>query len=176
MLFVLTGPESCGKSVLAEQLAEYFGVSAVKEIARTYLAGRAGYLPSDLLEIAQQQISAEAQVKTQIEGETGSDLAFADTDLQVLYIWWQERFGPVPDALRLAYAQQSARFYLLCRPDIEWSPDPLRENPHDRARLFELYQQDLQQRNLPYAVVEGQGEVRLQCAIQVVKASLGEQA
>ena len=23
-------------------------------------------------------------------------------------------------------------YYLLCRPDIPWEPDPLRENPFDR--------------------------------------------
>ena len=166
MLFVLTGPESSGKSALTEKLADHLTAPAIAEVARTYLQTRSIYLPSDLLEIARQQAKAEAAAQVR------SQLAVADTDLQVVYIWWQERFGPVPESLSHAYRQQTRRHYLLCRPDIPWTPDPLRENPHDRERLFDCYLEDLERRNLAYSIVEGEDDHRLENAIKAVTAVL----
>ena len=162
MLFVLTGPESAGKSVLTMALAEHFSAPYVDEVARTYIRAGHVYHPSDLLKIAVQQQLAEAM--------SSVALAFADTDLQVLYIWWQERFGPVPKKLVTAFKQQSPRHYLLCVPDIPWAPDPLRENPHDRDRLLQLYEADLLSRDLPFSRIQGVGEERIANAIAAVDA------
>ena len=167
MLFVLTGPESTAKSALTIALAEHFKLPAVNEVARDYLTsstlttstGGTSYLPSDLLAIARRQMSAESELKSS---------AFADTDLQVVYLWWQQRFGPVPDFLAAAYAGQSTRYYLLCEPDIAWQADPLRENPHDREQLFALYEADLRARGLRYSRISGQGDERLSCAQRAV--------
>ena len=101
-----------------------------------------------------------------------SQLAFADTDLQVLHIWWQEKFGPAPRSLSMAYALQSERHYLLCEPDMPWTADPLRENPHDRDRLFALYETDLQQRGLPYSRIAGVDDARVAQAVSAVEAEL----
>ena len=152
MMVVCTGPESSGKSTLARTLAARYGGAMVAEQAREYLQ-HTNYLPTDLLAIAELQRDAERR-------QLGARWCCADTDLQVIYLWWQERFGPAPGALAEAYAAQAPRHYLLCRPDLEWHPDPLRQNPDDRDRLFELYRQDLDARDLPYTIVEGQGEAR----------------
>jgi len=162
MLFVLTGPESTAKSALTIALAEHFKLPAVSEVARDYLTSSTtgtSYLPSDLLAIARRQMSAESGLKSS---------AFADTDLQVVYLWWQQRFGPVPDFLAAAYAGQSTRYYLLCEPDIAWQADPLRENPHDREQLFALYEADLRARGLRYSRISGQGDERIICAQRAV--------
>ena len=90
-----------------------------------------------------------------------------------MYLWWQERFGPVPMGLAQDYAGLERRHYLLCAPDIQWSPDPLRENPHDRERLFELYQSDLLCRKLPFTKIAGTGEQRFDCAVSAVLAQTG---
>ena len=39
--------------------------------------------------------------------------------------------------------EQKIDHYFLCKPDIPWEPDPLRENPEDRERLFKLYERGL---------------------------------
>jgi nicotinamide riboside kinase len=166
MLFVLTGPESAGKSTLTQALAEHFAAPWVTEFARQYLHDQlqasANYQPSDLLHIAAQQQLAEGT----LQGK--APFKFADTDLQVIYIWWQERFGPVPRVLSQAYARQSPRHYLLCEPDVAWAPDPLRENATDRARLFQGYEADLQRRGLAYSIVRGDGQARLDYALEAV--------
>lgn len=165
MKIVVTGPECSGKSTLAEALAQHFGVPFMQEPARAYLTPGARYQPSDLLRLGQQQL--------ELETSAHHWPLILDTDLQTLCIWWQEKFGPLPEVLRNAYARQSmadGRIYLLCRPDLPWVHDPLRENPHDRDRLFALYRQDLVARELPFAQIDGTGPQRLERALAFLKA------
>ena len=159
--FVLTGPESTGKSELAVALARKLSGRRVPEVARDYLSSLSGrYKPSDLLRISELQARAEA------EARTSSNPVVCDTDQQVIYIWWSELFGPVPDALLTRYRSQAPRHYLLCMPDLDWTPDPQRENPHDRDRLYDLYEADLSRRRLGYSIITGQGDERLKCALR----------
>ena len=58
--------------------------------------------------------------------------------------------------------------YLLCYIDLPWEADPLREDPQDRERLFNLYESELQSRDLNYGIVRGKGSKRLQNAINIV--------
>ena len=51
MKVVLTGPECSGKTTLAMQLAEHFGVSIAPEPARGHLQPEQVYQPSDLLQL-----------------------------------------------------------------------------------------------------------------------------
>ena len=164
MLYVVTGPESCGKSTLSHALGKRFGVPVIPEAARHYLASNR-YESSDLLAIA--------GLQSEWERIDYRDFAVADTDLQVIYIWWQERFGPAPSVLAQAYAEQSMRHYLLCAPDLDWHEDTLRENPEDRERLFRLYEEDLRRRELSYDVIRGVGQARTLQAIACLETHLG---
>ena len=160
---VLTGPESCGKTELARQLSERLSIPCVPEMARDYLAKKKdSYLPSDLLVIAQLQYQKEEETREI------SDYV-ADTDQQVLSIWWQEKFGPTPQLICDLYKKQSRGLYLLCYPDLAWELDPLRENGNDRLRLFEIYLEDLRKRELSFGVIKGTGEIRLNNAINALE-------
>ena len=33
--------------------------------------------------------------------------------------------------------------FIYYKPDIPWESDPLRENPYDRIKLFEIYKMEL---------------------------------
>ncbi len=159
MHICITGPESSGKTALSRRLAEALERPVLTEASREYLSST-DYLPSDLLAIAQLHVGRERSLR---------GAAVLDTDLQVVCLWWQDKFGPLPAELSAGYAEQTPRFYLLCYPDLPWQPDPLRENPHDRDRLFELYERDLNNRQLDYAVVRGRDEARLTCALDAVQ-------
>ena len=74
MLYVVTGPESCGKSTLSQALGERFGVPVIPEAARHYLVSQR-YESSDLLAIA--------GLQSEWERIDYRDFAVADTDLQV---------------------------------------------------------------------------------------------
>ncbi len=162
MIIVLTGPESCGKTQLAEELSVQLNLPVVHEHARAYLHSKDAkphYQPSDLVEL----------VKLQLLSEEGANSLILDTDLLTLIIWWREKYGPVPDIFQHAMRSQRPRHYLLCAPDIAWQPDPLRENRNDRARLFEVYQRELELRKLPFDVVHGVGPSRTNCAMTALE-------
>ena len=163
--FVLTGPECSGKTTLSKSLAEHFKGKYLPEPARTILNRAEAYTPKDLLTIL--------RAYTNRDDVNFSDTKlFLDTDLQNLFLWWQEKYGPAPRKLIQAYKAQTDRFFLLCKPDLPWVSDPLRENPNDRERLFGLYYRDLVNRKLPFAIIEGDGEGRLEMSIASVAANV----
>ena len=163
--FVLTGPECSGKTTLSKSLAKHFQGKYLDEPARKILKGLTVYTPKDLLAIFQAYVKRE-------DGNFCGTLLFLDTDLQNLFLWWQEKYGPAPRKLCRAYQAQSERFYLLCRPDLPWVHDPLRENPIDRERIFELYYRDMVDRKLPFAIIEGDGASRLERSIEIATANV----
>ncbi len=134
------------------------------EVARDYLAGRPEYDIRDLRTIARAQVEAE-QMAQLSDGHI-----VCDTDLTVIQVWWEESFGPLPQELNVALGDRSERAYLLLKPDLPWTEDPLREHPHDRERLYERYEQLLAAGPFPYAVVEGQGEARWESLLAGVRA------
>ncbi|MEZ5550272.1 MAG: ATP-binding protein [Pseudomonadales bacterium] len=164
----LTGPESTGKTTLARSLAAHFNVPMVAEAARDYLGARQGYGEKDLLEIARLQIAAERDARSSHDG-----LLISDTDLLVLQIWWEEKFGPAPDLIREGMAARTPRIYLLTYPDLPWEPDPLRENPTDRMRLFARHESELTRGPFRYGIVEGLDDSRLESALHQFERLIG---
>jgi nicotinamide riboside kinase len=53
--------------------------------------------------------------------------------------------------VRLSFSRilkkQKFNHYFLCKPDIPWEEDPLRENSENRDELFEIYLQELKKQN-----------------------------
>ena len=91
-------------------------------------------------------------------------LGLLDTDLINYKIWFEEVFGHCPPEILEAIEQETSHVYLLCAPDLPWEPDPLRENPHDRGRLFELHRAEIEKLGRRYEIVHGIGEERLKNA------------
>ena len=58
--------------------------------------------------------------------------------------------------------------FLLCDIDLPWQADEQRQNPNDRAELFEQFKQALEQLEANYSVVNGLGRERLERAIQII--------
>ncbi|VAW28888.1 Ribosylnicotinamide kinase, partial [hydrothermal vent metagenome] len=92
------------------------------------------------------------------------EVLFCDTDLLVTKIWCEVVFGTCPEWIEQEFHLHRYDLYLLCYPDIPWEPDPLRENPDDREKLFTLYRQALEENNLPFRVVKELGDVRFENA------------
>ena len=156
----IVGPESCGKTTLARALAKRFGAPWVEEYSRAYLAGRSAYDENDLGAIASGQLALEAQA---LKG--APPVLVLDTDMLVIRIWWQEKYGQAPDWVEAALRSQPDRAYLLARPDLAWEPDPLRESRFDRERLFDVYREALAERGAMFGIVGGTDGARLQSAL-----------
>jgi predicted DCC family thiol-disulfide oxidoreductase YuxK/nicotinamide riboside kinase len=163
-IIAITGPESTGKSALAQQLKNKFGCSWVPEYAREYIGSLTRpYQKEDLLAIAKGQVEAENEA-----AKSNPSLLFLDTSLEVIKIWSEFRYGDCDPWISQKLMERKHDFYLLCRPDLPWEYDPQRENPNDRQELFALYKRLLIEMQVPFAEVHGQGEERLNVALSAV--------
>lgn len=166
----ITGPESSGKSDLAKALAEHFDTTYAPEYARIYLEKNGPeYAYEDLDEICRGQIAEEEKALAATKR-----ICFFDTDMLVLKIWSKFRFGRVSNVIEQAMSERKYDHYLLCKPDLPWSSDPLRESPsrEERDVLFNFYKNELESGNYTYSIIEGQGDERLNSAVNALK-SLG---
>lgn len=164
----ILGPESSGKTTLCEALAAHFQASRVPEFARAYLGPRNGrYERADLLPIAVGQCAAE---DTAMRGE--ASVVFCDTEMITIRIWSEEKFGACDARIIRLSVERHYDHWLLCRPDIPWEPDPLRENPLDRDRLFGVYEARLNKLGKPYTIIHGENPLRMRTAIARVSALL----
>jgi NadR type nicotinamide-nucleotide adenylyltransferase len=166
---VLTGPESTGKTTLAEQLAKEFNTVWIPEFARQYAKEiNNNFTYADVLDVARIQLVQELEVDTLI-----NKVVFFDTSLIITKVWLDTVFHKVPQWLETQILFEEADLYLLCAPDIEWIPDPLRVNGgQKRVKLFERYMQELENYGFNYRIITGKGEDRLNACIQYVKQEL----
>ena len=165
VLISVVGPESTGKTTLSKALSGRFKGVWLPEYARSYLR-KPEYDEQDLLGITKEQIARELDFVN-----AKPKLGILDTDAVVLYIWWQERFGHVPDLIVEHLKRQHARIYLLTAPDLPWEYDELRESRDDLNRLFEIYRSVLTQHGFSYHVVTGLNEHRLHSAVRAIEAA-----
>ena len=160
----ITGPESTGKSTLTEDLAKHFNCVFIPEFAREYLQKKNGeYHQLDLNAIAFEQ-------NKQINSATHDQLILADTEMTVMKIWSEFKYGNCsPEILKL-YQDQNFDFYILCDIDIPWQEDPLREHPEKRKELFDLYFNEISKK--PHLILSGSHENRLKKGIKVINKLL----
>lgn len=168
----IIGPESTGKSVLAAQLAAHFGEQAVEEYSREYLATLPQrYTLDDVVNIAEGQ-----QKAIDNKAKNYPSVLIADTEIIVCKVWTEYVFHHTPRKIEELLKKQYFDIYLLCNIDLPWTFDPLRENPslEEREEIFHLYQRILNDNNLPYGIVCGNGESRFNNALSIIKPYLHE--
>ena len=165
---LILGPESTGKSTLAAALADLYQEPWVPEVAREYLEnlGRP-YAYEDLLQIGKQQL----QLEDKLAGEAKNYL-FCDTDLRVIQVWSQHRYGKVDPWVEEELARRTYDLILLCATDLPWQADPLREHPllEQREQFFAQYLHLVQASGIPYQLIAGEAEQRLATAVRAIEA------
>ena len=159
----ITGPESSGKTSLAELLAEKSGLVYVPEFAREYLMERGGkYQQEDLVQIALGQMKLWSEVNS-----AGGFVA--DTEMLVMKLWSDFKYGQTDQTILSLLERQQFDHYFLCYPDIPWEEDPLREHPEQRMELFELYLKELEDRKLPFTILKGDLSERLEACREILE-------
>jgi len=142
---IITGPESSGKTTLCKALSKHFNLPFSKEYAREYLEKlNRNYNQDDLLKIAKGQLKSEQNTQ------------LLDTDLITIKIWSEYKYGSCDNWIldQIEKQKTEKRIYLLCKPDIPWEADPLRENPNDREELFEIYKKEIESLEHDYFIVD----------------------
>jgi len=171
---VIVGPESTGKSSLCEALAAHYQTDWVPEYAREYLSLHGmDYRFEDLMVIARGQIELEERC-TAAAVAAGRELLFIDTDMYVMKVWSEFVFGRCNPWILGQIVERQYDAYLLCRTDLPWGVDPLREYPDlaSRDRLFHIYRDCLINQSTPWAEVGGQGKERIAAGVAAVERLL----
>ncbi len=161
---VVTGPESVGKSTLVKQLANYYQSPYVEEYARIYVENlNRPYEYNDVLNIARKQI----EEYNLLDGENG--FVFFDTFLEITKVWLEYVYQKLPVWFEPEYDKKAIDLYLLCKPDLPWVKDSVRENEALREQLFNRYQQELDNKKCKYTIISGEGDERLNNALKALE-------
>ena len=172
---VVIGPESTGKSWLCEKLAAHYNTNWVKEYAREYLLTKGKeYTLKDLTLIAKGQLENENRIAYKIMNggeniDTNKPL-FIDTDFYVMKVWSEFVFNQCSFEILNGIVNHHYDLYLLCKTDIPWVSDELREYPDliTREKLFHHYKDIMINQSVPWIEINGHFENRFQMAIQAV--------
>lgn len=164
----IIGPECTGKSSLAQSLAEHFNTEWVPEYARGFIDHLTRpYQQIDLLTIS------HGQLRIEDEGvRTANQLLFCDTNLYVIKIWSEVKFGNCHPEILQFIQERKYDLYLLTYIDIPWEDDPQREHPEKREWLYQLYLNEMKQQAVPFVEIRGTGEERKQHAIHAIATTL----
>jgi len=176
---VIIGPESTGKSTLCELLAKHFKGRFCPEFAREYLLKNGtDYTYEDLLVIAKGQIALENEAVATAQkafNESGrQSKVFLDTDMYVMKVWCEFVFGKCHPYILEQIAARKYDLYLLCKPDLPWVKDELREYPdlERREQLYGIYKNILENQSTPWVEISGDYTKRLATGIEAVNKLL----
>jgi NadR type nicotinamide-nucleotide adenylyltransferase len=174
---VAIGPESTGKSTLCTDLALHFSTHWCQEYAREYLIKNGtNYSYEDLLLIAKGQLALEEKALIELSidhsknDSTKRPLLFIDTDMYVMKVWSEFVFDQCDPWILNQIAERKYDGYLLCKHDIPWTKDELREYPEieKRESLYNYYKDLLINQQAPWFEVTGSATERTQQAINWV--------
>lgn len=158
---LITGPESCGKTTLAQRLAEIWNTTWTPEYAREYIETELGnnmdqLTPKDLNIIAERHYEQEHYAWL-----NGHHVTFSDTCAIETEIYANEFFGYVDPFIISKIEPERYDLALLMRPDIPWEADPQRNLPDRRQEFYGKFKEKLEQYGIPYVEVGGLWEERI---------------
>lgn len=158
----LLGPESTGKSRLAEALAAHFGTIVMPEYGRRFdidhMQGKDGvakgenWTEADLVRLANTHI----EIREALPLEAGAPL-IEDTDIIQTAIWAEFLLGAPSPALEAMIATADlADHYLVLSADVQWIDDGVRYAGDSEVRqwFFDDAIARLQKLGLSYDIIE----------------------
>src|SRR5690606_99690 len=102
------------------------------------------------------------------KAKAARQLLFCDTDLHVMQVWSDHKFKKTHPWVLQQIQERTYDLYFLTSIDIPWQEDPLREHPDPAMRqyFFDIYYDLLRASKMPFVVISGSPEQRLDQAIQ----------
>jgi NadR type nicotinamide-nucleotide adenylyltransferase len=162
--FVVIGSECTGKTTLAGQLAEYYGVPFLNEYSRRYAEEKGAELEfEDVLPIAEGQVKAEESFFEQ----TFRPKIF-DTCILSTIIYSKMYYGKIPEQVEAMFIPHRYHHFLLCYPDPEWIDDGIRKMPKTRQEMHLMFEKELTKRNLPFTLIRGSKSERLKAVLRLI--------
>lgn len=167
------GPESTGKTWLAEKLARHFNAPLVAEYAREFWDRHGAITLADIPGIAREQWRREDEAAAR-----GGRLILCDTEALTTVLWSDWLYGTCPPEIR-EEADRRARgyaLYLLLDIDVPYVADQQRcfPDPADREKGRRLWRGAVEQRDLPVVLIGGDWAQRERRAMAAVAERLAQ--
>ena len=168
-VLVLTGPESSGKSWLAEQLQAHFGAVLVGEYVRYFIDHyKRDTTLADIPDIARGQLAWEDAGRAR-----QPQLLILDTHLLSNMLWSQALFGACPPWLEQQLLARHYDLHLLLDPNsVPWVDDGQRCQPQlpQRELFHQACRNWLQHHQQAYVDIQGDWSQRQEQALTQVDA------
>lgn len=170
-VLVLAGPESSGKSWLAERIQRRFGGELVGEYVRRFIdQEKRDTCYADIPAIARGQLAWEDAARAGTP-----QLLILDTHLLSNMLWSQTLFGDCPAWLEQELLARHYDLHLLLSPEgVEWVGDGQRCQPllEERQAFFKASRDWLDRHAQRYEVIEGSWSYRKERAFEAVEQLL----
>jgi NadR type nicotinamide-nucleotide adenylyltransferase len=165
----LVGPESTGKSYMADLLASRFGGPYVPEYGRPYEKYRepGDYRPEELHYIVDGHVAHRKTLSMK-----AGPVLFEDTDPLLTAVWAEMLLGKSLPSLEARI--ELPEHYLLLDANTPWAEDPLRyyAKQEMRAKFFAKIEAKLKAHGATYTLIHGSFAEREAQAIAVVENML----
>lgn len=178
---VLIGPECSGKTTLAASLADTFDAPWTPEAARRFAETSTTPLSLQTVgPIAQLSIALEDEVVADARAAASAGhapapaptLLIRDTDLVSTVVYSYHYYGVCEPWIEAAALERRADLYLLCAPDLPWTPDGIRDRPDAREALHAEFAERLDLMQATVVRISGLGAARETAAVVAVRELL----
>ena len=162
----VVGPESTGKSTIAQQLSTYFGTVCVPEYARYYCQDlHQQYTLTDEVNMFYGQCALQEAILPL----ANNNILICDTTILTVKIWCDHLFGHTPEKVLQAISRLQYDLYLLMDIDLPWQDDPLRDFPEQREHFLKVWKKELTDLSANYRLISGTGPERTKRAIAAIE-------
>lgn len=148
-LFCFYGPESTGKSKMAQKVAERYHTMWVPEVARELITSN-HFNREDIISIGRAQTE---RIFQQLKKATG--FLVCDTDVITTQVYSRHYLKVVPPVLYEFEKMVSYDRYFLFDIDVPWVEDGLRDLGNQREEMMRHFRDELDRRNIRYTLVHG---------------------
>ena len=166
----IVGPESVGKTTLAEQLAHDLETTWVPEFGRTYTDGR------DARELSLDDFEAIARGQVLWEDEAAmraNRILICDTELHTTCTWSDLIVGSRPSWLTAAALERKYDLMLLLDDDLPWIDDGTRVLAARRREHLGRIHSELVAADRRFVVIRGDGAARRAAALCHIREVTG---
>jgi nicotinamide riboside kinase len=168
VLVAVLGAESSGKSTLGQALAAATGEPYVEEVGRTLWVAAGGDLPlEEYVTICREHVALEEAARLRARR-----FVFVDTHAITTQQYAFFFFGQCPPEVQ-AYADRCRARYahtIVCAPDFAFHQDGHRVHPQVQQYMDGAIRNDLTIRSIPYTVVGGSVEARVEQVLRAIGA------
>jgi NadR type nicotinamide-nucleotide adenylyltransferase len=164
------GAESTGTTTLSMALADHYKTTWVPEYGRFYTEGK---LVADSVgkNWYSHEFSAIADMQNQTEDELArycNKLLICDTNAFATELWHERYMGSMSKAVAKLAIKNNYDLYIVTGDEIPFVQDGMRDGEHIRHQMHKRFIEELKKRKLPYLVVTGSVQERLDKSVKYI--------